>query len=1073
MAGKLCVMAHITVPDESTVTTFAVTASQSVFSIPWTCFAKTDIQVLVGGAALLQTDFTFVGNPGTEGGFDGATITLNTPVSSITVIIYRAIIVQRTEDFGAGPVSSRDRNTALDRLTAMIQDQDRRNDESLRVPVGETVPAIPSASERANKVLGFDVSGNPIATTGGGGGGGGSFGQAEVRATPLTGFVPSSAVPVLSTDTIVQAFQKIQAALNTLPVGGGIPIENYGAIGDGVFDCTAAITTAAAAGGTVFFAPGKTYMVNNGTIKITQPNTRWMGTGVIKFFDAQTGLDPKIEILEAATDCYMEVGLDGNWSTQTYTYNGLWEIDCFAPRFTYVGNMRDVASGGIRLFSSAHDFRTFGSVVNNVPDGFVVGYNFPLTTGPSGGIIANCTLNGTGTSVRNASNWLAIGNKGVIFNFRTAIAGNNAGAGFTVFDTAGLSFDNQAIGNEFDCANVLHGFGLSMTGARNTVIANTIRNATAIGIECFDGVCSDNTAIDCQKGFSGSQGFVSTSLTMSNNTNLYSQSRLCTVTNAVWASTGGGQATITITGNLGFLVGANARYNSSGNIVYGAPNSITADKVTLFNIVSSGSPGFNGTYDTVSCSYNSGTNTTTLIVAMPSGSSVGTYTSGGKIVPVAGGYTVQGTSTSVLLPHVDFNNNKSIGPVSGGGLQNITNLTFENNKAYVDGVITTGWDIYTSPNSCIKDNEVDYVNQPTVSNVQYGLNVIDCFAGDVSGNSVFADPQVFGAIQVNVTTGASTRTHLYNNHVRAQSRGITTNNLASIYVYNNRGTTTSGILWDVGASVNQFNNVEFGGVASVESTMRIATSSADGFISRANTAVALRHAGSSGAFLDFNAGGAAAFVQVRNGSAAAKWFECDGDSSSTFYGNFVRPGVDNFASLGASGNRWSAVWAANGTIQTSDKRQKNHVNFVDPATALEFIGRVDPAFFRWKVGGIDRVLIEEAEVEQTLIREEYTDLDGNIIPAQYDTKLIKEAVYENRPVAGRRIHAGFYAQDVKAAMDEMGLDWGAWGLDDVSDPDSRQNMRPDQLIPILWAAVQGLQQRVLDLESNTGATVES
>jgi|GEM_PF-2904803 len=125
MAGKLCVMAHITVPDESTVTTFAVTTAQSVFSVPWTCFDKTDIQVLVNGVLLAQTGFTFVGNPGAEGGFDGATITLNTAVSNTTVTIYRDIIVQRTDDFGAGPVSSRDRNTALDRLTAMIQDTKR------------------------------------------------------------------------------------------------------------------------------------------------------------------------------------------------------------------------------------------------------------------------------------------------------------------------------------------------------------------------------------------------------------------------------------------------------------------------------------------------------------------------------------------------------------------------------------------------------------------------------------------------------------------------------------------------------------------------------------------------------------------------------------------------------------------------------------------------------------------------------------------------------------------------------------------------------------------------------------
>ena len=896
-----------------------------------------------------------------------------------------------------------------------------------------------------------------------------------VRAMPLTGFVTSSPVPVGATDTLLQAFQKIQASLNTLPVEGGIPIERYGAIGDGVFDCTAAIATAAAAGGTVFFAPGKTYMVNNGTIVITQPNTRWLGKGTIKFFPAQTGLDPKIEILEAATDCYMEVTFDGSFATQTYTYNGLWEIDCFAPRFKYVGKMFNVSSGGIRLFSSAHDAQFIGCDVDNVPDNFVTGYNFPLTTGPNGGIIAYCTFNGTGASARNGSNWLVIGNKGRIFNSRTAIAGNNAGGGFTIFDTNGTSFDNQAIGNEFDCEGVLHGFGLSMTGARNTVIGNTIRNATAIGIECFDGVCADNTTIDCQQGYSASQGTVSTSLSMSNNTNLYSQSRLCNVTNAVWSNTNGGQATITLTGNLGFLIGANARYDSSGNIVYGAPNSITADVVTLFSIVSSGGTGvgFNGNFNTVSCSYNSGTNTTTLIVAMPSASSVGTYTSGGKVVPVARGYTVQGTSASVLMPHVDFSNNKSIGPIGGGGLQNIANLSFKNNKAHIDGVITTGFDVYTAPTVVASENEIKYVNQPTVSNTQYALNIIDCLAGQVSSNTVIADPQVFGAIQVNVTSGSNIRTHIFDNHVRAQSRGISTNNNAAIYVRENRGVVTAGILWDVGVLVNQFNNVTFGAVASIESTMRIATSNPDGFIQRGNTANVFRHTGSSGAYFDFNTGGATAFVHFRNGSAFAKWFECDGNNSTSFAGNFLSPITDNSTQLGASGNRWSSVWAVNGTIQTSDKREKDHVDFVDPTQALEFIGRVDPAFFRWKVGSIDRVLVEDAVIEQTLVREEYTDIEGNLVPAQYDTKLIKEAVYEERPKAGKRVHAGFYAQDVKAAMDEMGIDWAAWGLDDVSDPESRQNMRVQQLIPILWAAVQGLQQRIANLESDTSATVGS
>jgi len=876
-----------------------------------------------------------------------------------------------------------------------------------------------------------------------------------------------------SYDIRIQA-DGLDRSWNNIPVdssGGGSvdqvwkTIEEFGAVGDGTTNDTAALVAAGLEGGSVYFDDAKTYMVDNGQIQITQPNTRWLGKGTIKFLPSQTGTEPKINILEAATDCYFEVSFDGNQANQTYVYNGLWEIDCYAPRFTYAnGKMINCQSGGIRLFSNAHGAKILNCYADDIPDGFVVGYNFPGARGPNSGTISTCVFNRTSCSVRLCSNWLVEGNKGAVFNFRTPVNGNNAGGGFTVFDPGGTSvantsYDNVVVNNDFDLAGVIHGFGLSLTGARNVVIGNTIRNATAIGIECFDGVVTNNTVIDCMKGYSFSQGTAATSLTVSDNTCSYNIAKLCTVTNAVWSNTSGGQATITLTGNLGFLIGANARYNSSGVLVYGAPNSVIADRVTIFNIVSSGSPGFNGEFDVVSSSYNSGTNTTTLIVAMPSGSSVGTYTSGGKIVPVAAAVNMLGDTG---LPNVNMSDNTFTGPIQGVSIQRVLNLRFNNNKSYVDGVIKSALAVFTCPNAEIKASSAIYVNQPTLSNTTYGYNFTDCLAANISDNTVLGDTQLFGAIQVSESSGSSARTHLSGNHVRAQSRGISTNNLASIYLTNNHG--AAGIPWDVGALVNQFNNVTDGGTAGVEATMKISTDSALGFTVRGNTANVISHTGTGGAYLDFNAGGSATFVQARNGNAYAKWFECDGNSSSTFHGVFVRPGVDNNATLGESGSRWSAVWAANGTIQTSDKRQKNHVDFVDPATALEFIGRVDPAFFRWKVGGIDRVLIEEAEVERTLVRKEYTDVDGNLIPAVYDTKLIKEAVYEDRPIPGRRTHAGFYAQDVKTAMDEMGLDWGAWGLDDVNDPDSRQNMRPDQLIPILWAAVQGLQQQVKDIE---------
>ncbi len=46
---------------------------------------------------------------------------------------------------------------------------------------------------------------------------------------------------------------------------------------------------------------------------------------------------------------------------------------------------------------------------------------------------------------------------------------------------------------------------------------------------------------------------------------------------------------------------------------------------------------------------------------------------------------------------------------------------------------------------------------------------------------------------------------------------------------------------------------------------------------------------------------------------------------------FLAPGADNAFSLGLSSNRWSAVYAASGTISTSDERQKQDIKPIDDA----------------------------------------------------------------------------------------------------------------------------------------------
>jgi len=143
------------------------------------------------------------------------------------------------------------------------------------------------------------------------------------------------------------------------------------------------------------------------------------------------------------------------------------------------------------------------------------------------------------------------------------------------------------------------------------------------------------------------------------------------------------------------------------------------------------------------------------------------------------------------------------------------------------------------------------------------------------------------------------------------------------------------------------------------------------------------------------------------------------------------PETDNTVSLGLSGFRWSAVWAANGTIQTSDQRTKTQIT--DAALGSDFIKSLRPVSYRWIEGG----------KRDTGERDE----DGNYI-------------YESVP--GTRTHWGFIAQEVKQVVDAAGVDFGGWVLTDKDDPDSQQALRYDQFIAPLTKA---LQETMAELEA--------
>jgi hypothetical protein len=135
----------------------------------------------------------------------------------------------------------------------------------------------------------------------------------------------------------------------------------------------------------------------------------------------------------------------------------------------------------------------------------------------------------------------------------------------------------------------------------------------------------------------------------------------------------------------------------------------------------------------------------------------------------------------------------------------------------------------------------------------------------------------------------------------------------------------------------------------------------------------------------------------------------------------ITPSVDNSVDFGTSSYRWQALYAANGTIQTSDQREKTDI--IDSPLGLDFICKVKPVAYKFKIG--------KNKVS--------ADAEGNQIVT---------------PIVGKRQHFGVLAQQVKESLGDV--DFGGWVLTDTLNADSPQGIRYDEFIAPLIKAVQEL-----------------
>lgn len=173
-------------------------------------------------------------------------------------------------------------------------------------------------------------------------------------------------------------------------------------------------------------------------------------------------------------------------------------------------------------------------------------------------------------------------------------------------------------------------------------------------------------------------------------------------------------------------------------------------------------------------------------------------------------------------------------------------------------------------------------------------------------------------------------------------------------------------------------------------------------------------------------------------------------------GNLV-PHVDNAYTCGKSGYRWSSVWAATGTIQTSDVRHKTAI--ADSGLGLSFIAALRPVSYKWIVGSNVVTMVDDPD-NPIVDRIEDPGSEAGYREVSQPGK--REVV---TPLPGTRTHYGLLAQEVKAALASVGCsDFAGYIKTDPADPESEEGLRYDQFIAPLIKAVQELAARIDVLE---------
>jgi Pectate lyase superfamily protein len=196
--------------------------SRTIFPFPFPVLASDDLLVFVNQSAATGFSITGIGDPdGGEIGF----VTPPAPGTTIT-LLRRTEGIRESAFVDGGPFRAAAINAELDRIMLLIQEDREEHGRALRGHPAESGIdfSLPSTTARANKLLGFDSAGSPVAFS----------------ATDLpTGGDASGALVTPNGAITARALGEHLAAV--------VNVRDFGALGDGITDDSAAFAAAVTA----------------------------------------------------------------------------------------------------------------------------------------------------------------------------------------------------------------------------------------------------------------------------------------------------------------------------------------------------------------------------------------------------------------------------------------------------------------------------------------------------------------------------------------------------------------------------------------------------------------------------------------------------------------------------------------------------------------------------------------------------------------------------------------------------------------------------------------------------------